>query len=27
MPPSFEQLAKPNPALARYAPIFKPTRK
>ena len=27
MPPSFEQLAEPNPALARYAPVFKPTRK
>jgi len=27
MPPSFERLAKPNPALARYAPVFKPTRK
>jgi predicted Zn-dependent protease len=27
MPASFEQLAKPNPALARYAPVFKPTRK
>jgi len=27
MPPSFEQLAKPNPALVRYAPVFQPTRK
>lgn len=27
MPPSFEQLAKPNPALVRYAPVFNPTHK
>ena len=26
MPPSFEQMAVPNPALKRYAPVFKSAR-